>query len=134
MDTLTHTQILPELIFTTSRSSGAGGQNVNKVNSKVTLRWNLKNSSLISIEQKELLVQKLSNQLTGEGELIITSQESRSQLQNREEALKKLNLIITKALQKRKKRKASKPSKASIKKRLESKKRQSDKKQMRKKL
>ena len=131
MNGLDAKQLEAELILTASRSSGAGGQNVNKVNSKVTLRWSVKNSNLISSEQKEHLLAKLNNLLTSEGELIVTSQEHRSQLQNRDAAIQKLNKILTQSFKKRKPRKTSKPTKASIKKRLESKRRQSDKKKLR---
>jgi ribosome-associated protein len=120
-----------ELIFSTSRSSGAGGQNVNKVNSKVTLRWSVKGSNIISSELKELLIGKLANQLTVDGDLIISSQEHRSQLQNREAAIKKFIKLLTQASKKRKPRKPSKPGKEATKKRLENKKRISDKKKLR---
>lgn len=120
-----------ELEFSTSRSSGPGGQNVNKVNTKVTLRWNVKNSSLLTPEEKEQLLQKLSTRLTTEGELIVSSQDKRSQLQNKEEALSKLDLLLKKAFTKKKKRKATKPSKSSVKSRLDRKKKHSDKKKMR---
>lgn len=120
-----------ELEFSTSRSSGPGGQNVNKVNTKVTLRWNVKNSSLLTPEEKEQLLQKLSTRLTTEGELIVSSQDKRSQLQNKEEALSKLDLLLKKAFMKKKKRKATKPSKSSVKSRLDRKKKHSDKKKMR---
>lgn len=127
-------QLLPELEFTASRSSGAGGQNVNKVNSKVTLRWNVARSTLVTEERRDLLLTKLAHQLTQQGELILSSQEHRSQLQNRDEVLRKLDTVLQQAFKKRKVRRASKPSKAAAKKRLESKKRHSEKKQWRKRL
>lgn len=131
MRALTGKEIDAELMFTSSRSSGAGGQSVNKVNSKVTLRWDIKNSKLISSEQKDLLRSRLARQLTTDGELIITSQEHRSQLQNRNAVVQKLNAILAHSFKKKKTRKSSKPTKASIQKRLEGKRRQSEKKKFR---
>ncbi|MBS1554759.1 MAG: aminoacyl-tRNA hydrolase [Bacteroidetes bacterium] len=120
-----------ELLFSTSRSSGPGGQNVNKVNSKVTLRWSLANSTILTEEEKELLLRKLASRLTTEGELMIISQESRSQQQNKELAIEKLDALLTKAFTKKKVRKATKPSKAAVQNRIEKKKRHSEKKKMR---
>jgi ribosome-associated protein len=131
---LSFEQLTPELEFTTSRSSGPGGQNVNKVNSKVILRWNVLHSVLITDEQKVLLLNKLSSQLTREGELILTAQESRSQLQNKEAVIEKLNALLGKAFTKPKIRKATKPSKSSKVKRVDNKKRHAEKKQWRKRL
>lgn len=120
-----------ELEFSTSRSSGPGGQNVNKVNTKVTLRWSVKNSTLLSPEEKELLLQKFSARLTTDGELLISAQEKRSQLQNKEEVLHKLNQLLVKAFAKKKSRKTTKPSKGSVKNRLDRKKKHSEKKKLR---
>jgi len=131
---ITSAELLPELEFTTSRSSGPGGQNVNKVSTKVILRWNVLHSTLITDEQKVLLLNKLSSQLTREGELIINSQENRSQLQNKETAVEKLDALLRKALTKPKARKATKPSYTSKVKRVDNKKRHAEKKQWRKKL
>jgi len=131
---ITSAELLPELEFTTSRSSGPGGQNVNKVSTKVILRWNVLHSTLITDEQKVLLLNKLSSQLTREGELIINSQESRSQLQNKETAVEKLDALLRKALTKPKARKATKPTKSSKVKRVDNKKRHAEKKQWRKRL
>ena len=131
---ITSSQLIPELEFSTSRSSGPGGQNVNKVSTKVIIRWNLLHSSLITDEQKMVLLNKLSSQLTREGELIINSQESRSQLQNKELALEKLDTLLRKALTKPKARKATRPTKSSKVKRVDNKKRHAEKKQWRKKL
>ena len=130
---LTAQQLEPELAFSTARSSGPGGQNVNKVNSKIVLRWNIVNSKIASLEQKEVLLSKLKGQLTTDGTLIISSQESRSQLQNRDSVFQKLSHLLAEAFKKRKVRRASKPSKAAIKKRLEGKRMHSEKKQSRKK-
>jgi ribosome-associated protein len=120
-----------ELVFTTSRSGGPGGQNVNKVNSKVTIKWSVEDSFAITMEEKEVLLQKLAGKLTTENVLIVTSQDKRSQLENKEEAIGKLERMIAKAFEVKKKRKATKPSKSSVQKRIQSKKHNSEKKQRR---
>lgn len=126
--------LLGEIRFVTSRSGGPGGQNVNKVSSKVTLLWPVADSVVLSQEQRELLISKWSTQLTRAGELQIISQESRSQLQNKEEALRKLDALLRKAFTPKKKRTATKPTKASKRKRLDEKKLRSEKKQWRQRL
>jgi ribosome-associated protein len=123
-----------ELIFSASRSSGAGGQNVNKVNTKVELRFRVEDSQLLTPEEKELIVSKLLSQITNEGFLIIVSQTDRSQLKNKESALEKFYNLLAKALTRRKKRKPTSPSKASKEKRLEGKRKNAEKKEFRKKL
>jgi ribosome-associated protein len=128
---LTLDRIARELEFTTSRSSGPGGQNVNKVNTKVTLRWNIRDSTALTSEEKEILLNKLSSRLTVDGALLITSQEKRSQLQNKDETLLKLAYLIKQAFAKKKKRKPTKPSKSSVQSRLNKKKKHSDKKKWR---
>ncbi|MBO0358310.1 aminoacyl-tRNA hydrolase [Hymenobacter sp. BT186] len=119
---------LPELEFQTSRSSGPGGQNVNKVESRVELRFRLPESQLLTDEQKQVLQVKLASKLTTDGELLVVAQEDRSQLRNKETALRKFHEMLTKALHKPKARKATKPSKGAVRQRLESKKKQGDKK------
>lgn len=126
--------LIHELAFTTSRSSGPGGQNVNKVNSKVTLKFDVPNSSVLSQEQKELITKKLATRITTEGKLVLTSQDNRSQIQNKEDVLSKLNDLLTKVFTPRKVRKATKPSKAAKHARVKSKKLRSEKKQWRQKL
>src|SRR6267142_4756182 len=101
-----------ELTFTVSRSSGPGGQNVNKVNTKVTLKFDVVNSSVVTVEQKELIVKKLATRMTKEGVLILTAQEKRSQIQNKEAVVFKLDQLLTKAFTHRKVRNATKPGKA----------------------
>ncbi len=122
------TNLLSEIKFSTSRSSGPGGQNVNKVNTKVSLRWNVVESAILLPDQKELLLKKWATRLTVDGALLIVSQEKRSQLQNKEDALGKLNQLLKEAFAKRKKRKKTKPSKDAVQKRLNQKKIHSDKK------
>ena len=119
---------LPELQFQTSRSSGPGGQNVNKVESRVELRFRIADSQLLSDEQKHTLLQKLASRLTQEGELLVTAQEERSQLRNRETALRKFHQLLVKTLHRPKTRRPTKPGKGAVRKRLESKKKHGDKK------
>lgn len=123
----------PELLFSTSRSGGPGGQNVNKVNTKVELRFNIPNSNLLTEKEKSILLQKLKNKINKDGELIIVSQEDRSQYKNRKAAIEKFLDLLKKALTPVKKRRPSKPTRASKKKRLEGKKLVSVKKTQRKK-
>ena len=123
-----------EIIFSASRSSGAGGQNVNKVNTKVTLKFDVKNSQHLNEEEKETILKKLSTRLTNEGVLILSSQEKRSQLQNKEAVISKFEKFIAKAFEKKKARRATKPSKGAVQKRIKEKKQRSEKKQWRQKL
>lgn len=123
----------PELEFSASRSSGPGGQNVNKVNSKVTLKFDVRNSLLLTEEEKLILLTKLASRLSATHILILTSQDKRSQLQNKEDVLAKLDTLLTNAFKKRKARKATKPSKGSVQQRINKKKQHSEKKQWRKK-
>ena len=123
-----------EIIFSASRSSGAGGQNVNKVNTKVTLKFDVKNSQHLTEEEKEILLKKLSTRLTNDGVLILSSQEKRSQLQNKEAVVLKFEKIIAKAFEKKKARRATKPSKGAVQERIKQKKQRSEKKQWRQKI
>ncbi|PKP36511.1 MAG: aminoacyl-tRNA hydrolase [Bacteroidetes bacterium HGW-Bacteroidetes-15] len=123
----------PEFTFSASRSGGAGGQNVNKVNTKVELRFTISSSSLLNDYEKEILSEKLANKLTTEGELIIVSQTERTQLGNKQKCIEKFYKTISRALKVDKKRTPTKPTKASRIKRMNIKRIQSDKKEMRKK-
>ncbi len=110
-----------EFTFSASRSSGPGGQNVNKVSSRVELRFNLMATVLFSEEEKELIFKKLRKRINKEGEIIIVSQVERSQLLNKAEVTEKFFEIIAKALTVPKKRKPTKPTMTSKIKRLDSK-------------
>jgi len=124
----------PEFQFLTSRSSGPGGQNVNKVNSKVELRIDIQNSLLLTDDQKEILLVKLATKITSEGILSVVSQRDRSQLANKEDAIEKLYLLISKALKPVIRRKKTKPTKGSVERRLTTKRIKSEIKQNRQKL
>ncbi len=126
--------ITPELEFIASKSGGPGGQNINKVNSKVSLRFNVQQSAVLTDDEKAIISDKLSSRISTEGILIVTSQNKRTQLQNKEAAIIKFNQLMGKAFSRKKARKATKPTKSSVRKRLDNKKMHSEKKQMRKNL
>lgn len=125
--------LLSELTFKASRSSGAGGQHVNKTNTRIELFWSLDNSLSFSEEEKTRLREKLQNRLTKEQILILSSGQSRSQLKNKEHVIKRFFELLETALVRPKVRKKSKPSRASKLKRLQSKKQLSEKKANRRK-
>ena len=133
-DTLNDRDFSPELTFTASRSSGPGGQNVNKLSTKVELRFNILQSNLLSEEEKGIILEKLSSKINASGELIVVSQNERSQLQNKEKTLERFYTLIAKALTPVRKRKPTRPSRAVKEKRLEDKRLTGEKKERRKKL
>ncbi|MBB6372068.1 alternative ribosome rescue aminoacyl-tRNA hydrolase ArfB [Chryseobacterium shigense] len=121
-----------ELGFKTSRSSGAGGQNVNKVETSVTVLWLVDESEFFNDHQKELIHSKLKNRINTDGYLFLTVSESRTQLMNKNKAVEKIVELVDKALIVQKKRIATKPSKGQKQKRLDTKKKLSEKKDNRK--
>lgn len=120
-----------EFVFTTSRSGGPGGQHVNKVNSKVTLRFDIGRSAILRETEKERLRKKADNRISGDGTLILSAESHRSQLKNKEEVIDKFYRLLKKSLQKKKARKPTQPTASAIEKRLNQKKRQAEKKKWR---
>lgn len=120
-----------EFIFETSRSSGPGGQHVNKTETRVTLRFNVPSSALLSDAQKALIMEKLSAHITMDGDILISSQKTRSQLRNKEACIERFYALLAFAFRKKPKRIATKPSKSARQKRLDGKKIVSLKKQNR---
>lgn len=122
-----------EIRLQTTRSGGKGGQNVNKVETAVIAYFNVEGSQLLGSEQKALLFEKLSNRINSGGEVFVKAQTHRTQLANKEEAIAKINELVTKALHKKKARIATRPSKKAKEIRLEGKKKISERKEGRKK-
>ena len=118
----------PEFQFQASRSGGAGGQNVNKVSTKVELRFSVLNSNILDDAQKALIQKKCKNQINLEGELIIVSQEERTQLRNKNTTIKKFKELLIKSLTVPKKRIKVTPTAGMIAERLKNKKMASEKK------
>lgn len=126
--------IFQEARFQNSLSGGKGGQNVNKVSTKVEIYWSPERSAVLSEDARTRILEKLASKIDNEGEIRVTCDASRSQLQNKKTAIDKFSIIIAFCFKENKPRKASKPTLASVKKRLESKKMQKDVKANRRKL
>jgi ribosome-associated protein len=126
--------LINEVIFTDSRSQGPGGQHVNKVNTRIELRFNIEESNILTEEQKDILLNKLSTRITKDGVLILSSQAERSQLRNKKLVIDKFNLLISNALRKKKPRIKTKPSRKAIEKRIEEKKMIGKRKENRKRI
>ncbi len=118
-----------ELRFRTARSGGPGGQHVNKTSTKVEVLWNVARSASLSDAQRERLLAKISTRISARGVLRVTSTDSRSQLQNREAAVDRINEIVRKALRVPKPRKKTRPPKRAVESRLAEKKRRAKKKE-----
>jgi len=122
-----------EFVFTASRSSGPGGQKVNKVSTKVELRFNISASALFSEQEKQILFSKLSNKINQKGELVLESQSERSQIRNKEKVIEKFYFLVAWALTIPKRRRPTRPTLSSKLKRMKTKRIIAEKKAMRKK-
>jgi len=121
-----------EFIFLTSRSSGPGGQNVNKVNTKVEIRFKVQLSDSLSVKEKELICINLKNRINSSGEIVVKSQSERTQLRNRNKAFEKMLLLLSEALTEKPERKPTTPTLKSQAERVDEKKKRGRIKRMRK--
>jgi ribosome-associated protein len=129
---ITKADLQKEIMYKTSRSGGKGGQNVNKVSSKVELLFSVDDSALLTDDEKALITQKIQSRFNKDGYVQVICDEERSQYLNKEKAIEKLIVLLTRALQVQKPRKATKPGKKAKAERLDNKKAQSAKKENRK--
>lgn len=127
-------QILIECTYKTSRSGGSGGQHVNKVETKVEVLWNVKYSNVFNSQQKEQIITKLSKKMDADGFIHVVSQDSRSQVKNKQIAQEKLISAVIEALKEKKKRKPTKITQGAKEKRLKVKRVAAETKQNRKKV
>jgi len=125
-------KLFAELLYSSSRSSGPGGQNVNKLSSKVELRFVVTTSESLNDLQKKIILRRLKNRITKSGELVLTSQKERTQRQNKQIVTSKFFELIEEALMPVKKRIRTKPGRVAVLKRLEWKKKHAQKKLLRK--
>ena len=133
MDKVYERDFMSELDFTTSKSGGPGGQNVNKVNTKVTLKFDVNQSQLLNDDERQILKERFQNKINNDGCLVIYADSERSQLKNKEAVVDKFYQLLRQAFRVKKKRKPTKVPKSAVEKRLVNKKKHAEKKQNRQK-